>query len=64
MATWLTGPAVVGLALEAFSIVVRDVATPAAPFFSLFIVLWGTLMLEYWKRAQSLQGGWVGARLG
>jgi hypothetical protein len=41
----------------------EDIASPSIPFFALFVVIWAVMMLEYWKREESmcaLRWGMVG----
>jgi hypothetical protein len=49
---WLLLPGLIGLALQLVVVVTGDFSHPTVPFFSLFIALWGVLMLEYWKRKE------------
>jgi hypothetical protein len=65
-ALWLTFPAGVGLIFEIVIAYFQDVDYPIIPFFSLFIVIWGVVMLEFWKRAEAfkaLEGGMLGFEL-
>lgn len=53
MSWWLIFPALLGLLFQLVVIGTNNVASPVIPFYSLFIVLWGVLMLEFWKRKES-----------
>ncbi len=46
-------PAIVGLTFELAVAALEHVNSPFIPFYSLFIVIWGVCMLEFWKRSQA-----------
>jgi anoctamin-10/anoctamin-7 len=54
MTKWLVVPALIGLPIQIFILVVNDFSHPVLPFFSVFIVLWAIVMLEFWKRKEKL----------
>ncbi|CAM9259913.1 unnamed protein product, partial [Ectocarpus fasciculatus] len=63
---WLTIPAVVGFPIQMYVLAVNDFSNPVLPFFSVFIVFWAIIMLEYWKRTEKVQAlhwGTVGFEL-
>lgn len=45
--------AVVGLVFYLITVVSADPNSPAIPFFCVFMALWATLFVEFWKRKQS-----------
>lgn len=49
---WITIPAIVGLAVEIVVAATSQINSPVVPFFSIFVVIWGVCMLEYWKRQE------------
>jgi hypothetical protein len=49
---FLLVPAVVGIIEEIAVAATSTVTNPSIPFYSLFIVMWGVLMLEFWKRKE------------
>lgn len=48
-------PSVIGLPMQIYVLIINDFSSPVLPFFSVFIVLWAIIMLEYWKRAEKIQ---------
>lgn len=52
LTSWLTAPALVGVALEAVVVKYLDFSHPVIPFFALFIAIWSVLMTEFWKRRE------------
>lgn len=60
---WLVVPALIGLPIQIYILAVNDLSHPVLPFFSVFIVLWAIVMLEYWKRKEkvtAMQWGMIG----
>jgi hypothetical protein len=47
---WLRFPAIIGLPIQIYVLAVNDFSSPVLPFFSVLIVLWAIVMLEFWKR--------------
>lgn len=52
---WLVVPTVIGIPIQIYVLAVNDFSSPVLPFFSVFIVLWAIVMLEYWKRKEKMQ---------
>jgi hypothetical protein len=50
---WLIVPSIIGIPLQIAVFAMNDYSAPFLPFYSYFIALWGIVMLEYWKRAES-----------
>ena len=50
---WLLGPAIVGAGLFAYQMVAGTLDVPALPFYALFMSLWATLLLLFWRRRES-----------
>lgn len=53
---WLALPAFVGLAFEIYIEYTAEssqVGNPLVPVYSVFIVIWGVFMLEYWKQEEA-----------
>ena len=47
---WLMAPALMGLILFIFQVKDGTLDHPLVPVYSLFIALWSTLFLEFWRR--------------
>jgi hypothetical protein len=63
---WLSIPSIAGFPIQMYVLVANDFSNPVLPFFSIFIVLWAIIMLEYWKRKEKVQAmkwGTVGFEL-
>jgi len=60
---WLIIPAVVAVPLQIYLLAVDDFSNPAQIAYSIFLVLWAIIMLEFWKRREkftALQWGMIG----
>ena len=51
---WLVLPAIAGGALFVFQVWYGSVDAPYVPLFSLFMALWSTLFLEFWRRRNAI----------
>lgn len=51
--SWLWIPAIPGVALTIYNLVVLDVDTQWNIWYAVFVAIWATLLFEYWKRTQS-----------
>lgn len=53
---WLRWPALIGFIMQIILLVrilrTGNLDSPVTPFFCLFMVTWGVIMLEYWKREE------------
>lgn len=49
---WLVAPALVGLAVYVHQNVAQTTSVRELPFYGIFIALWSTLFLEFWKRKE------------
>ena len=50
---WLTIPTFLGVALGITQVYVSSLDSQLVPFFCIFLALWATVFLEYWKRKQA-----------
>ena len=50
---WLLGPAIVGAGLFVYQMFAGTLDVPVLPFYALFMSLWATLLLIFWRRRES-----------
>ena len=50
---WLLGPAIVGVGLFVYQMFAGTLDVPVLPLYALFMSLWATLLLLFWRRRES-----------
>lgn len=51
---WLTIPALIGIPIQLFVFWTNDFSAPCVQIYSFCLSLWAIVMLEYWKRKESM----------
>jgi hypothetical protein len=51
---WLLFPALLSIPIQLYLLIIQDFHSPAQVVFATLLLLWSSLMLQYWKRQQSL----------